>query len=888
MARIDEISKNFRSDIEEPRIYREWEEAGYFSPEPNPDREPFTIAMPPPNITGELHMGHALNLTMQDVLIRWKRMAGYETLWVPGTDHASIATEAKIVDAMRSEGLSKDDLGREGFMERAWEWREKYGRRINDQIRSLGCSCDWQRERFTMDEGLSAAVTEVFVRLYEEGLIYRGERMVHWCPHCYTSLSDAEVEYEERETSLWEIKYPLTGETDVFLTVATTRPETMLGDTALAVHPDDERYRDYIGRTVTLPLVGREIPIVADAMVEPGFGTGVVKITPAHDPADFDVALRHGLPLVEVINDHGMMSAAAGEKYAGMTADECRRAVVADLQELALIPSIKRYDHNVGTCYRCGTFIEPRVSLQWFVRMKEMAAPAIEAALNGDVKFFPERFTKVYINWLENIRDWCISRQLWWGHRIPAWYCSDCDGITVARETPARCSHCGGTNLRQDDDSLDTWFSSALWPFSILGWPEETADYKYFYPNSMLVTGYDIIFFWVARMIFSGIHQTGRVPFHTVFFNGIVRDDQGRKMSKSLGNGTEPMEEIATYGCDALRYSLIAGTAPGNDQRYLTYHVKAGAAFVNKIWNAYRFIMMNYPEDDSVPAFAELNPAELPETDRWILSKLQQTIAQVSADLEKLETGMAFGRVYSFIWDLFCDWYIEMAKPRLRSTTAGEREAVLSTLCHVLAEGLKLLHPFMPFITEAVYQGLPPTEGSIMVAAWPQYDPSLPDPELESDMEVILELVGAVRALRAEYKVPPSREIGLVLQADIAATAERVSRNLPVLTHLAAVTELGFIDAPEEAPSLSATVVFKGGTIYVPLADLVDLKQELERLSKEAEQHAAEIERLDRQLNNPQFVERAPAAVVEKQRERRAEVEKLLAGVQSRLEQLSE
>ncbi|NLZ70843.1 MAG: valine--tRNA ligase [Clostridiaceae bacterium] len=888
MARIDEISKNFQSDIEEPRIYREWEEAGYFHPEPNSDREPFTIAMPPPNITGELHMGHALNLTMQDVLIRWKRMAGYEALWVPGTDHASIATEAKIVDAMRHEGLSKEDLGREGFMERAWEWREKYGRRINDQIRSLGCSCDWQRERFTMDEGLSAAVTEVFVRLYEEGLIYRGERMVHWCPHCYTSLSDAEVEYEERETSLWEIKYPLAGETDVFLTVATTRPETMLGDTALAVHPDDERYRDYIGRTVTLPLVGREIPIIADAMVEPGFGTGVVKITPAHDPADFEVAQRHDLPLVEVIDAHGLMSAAAGEKYVGMTADECRRAVVADLQELGLIPKIERYNHNVGTCYRCGTFIEPRVSLQWFVRMKEMADPAIEAALNGDVKFFPERFTKVYINWLENIRDWCISRQLWWGHRIPAWYCGDCEEITVARETPSQCSHCGGTDLRQDDDSLDTWFSSALWPFSILGWPEETADYKYFYPNSMLVTGYDIIFFWVARMIFSGIHQTGQVPFHTVFFNGIVRDDQGRKMSKSLGNGTEPMEEIATYGCDALRYSLISGTAPGNDQRYLTYHVKAGSAFVNKIWNAYRFIMMNYPEDDSVPVFAELNPAELPETDRWILSKLQQTIAQVSGDLEKLETGMAFSRVYSFIWDLFCDWYIEMAKPRLRSTVAGEREAVLSTLCHVLAEGLKLLHPFMPFITEAVYQGLPPTKGSIMVAAWPQSDPSLLNPELESDMEVILELVGAVRALCAEYKVPPSREIGLVLQADAAATTERVSRNLPVLAHLAAVTELGFINTPEAAPSLSATVVFKGGTIYVPLADLVDLKQERERLSKEAEQHAAEIDRLDRQLNNPQFVERAPAAVVEKQRERRAEVEKLLAGVQSRLEQLVE
>ncbi|HEY5465985.1 MAG TPA: valine--tRNA ligase, partial [Clostridia bacterium] len=717
MARIDDIPKTFESKDTEQRIYARWLADGRFHADAHSDKPPYTIVIPPPNITGQLHMGHALDNTLQDILIRFKRMQGFEALWVPGTDHASIATEAKIVAAMAQEGLSKDDIGREGFLERAWLWREEYGSRIIEQLKRLGSSCDWERERFTMDEGLSAAVQEVFVRLYEKGLIYRGERIINWCPHCLTSISEAEVEYEEQDGHFWYIRYPLEDGSGS-VTVATTRPETMLGDTAVAVHPDDERYADMVGKVLVLPLVGRRIPVVADTYVDRAFGTGVVKITPAHDPNDYEVGLRHKLEIVDIMTDDAHISPRGGA-YAGMDRYDARKQVLEDLKREGFLVKTESHKHNVGTCYRCVTTVEPKVSLQWFVRMKPLAEPAIKAVRDGETQFVPERFDKIYFNWMENIRDWCISRQLWWGHRIPAYYCTACGETVVAREMPEHCPACGGS-LKQDEDTLDTWFSSALWPFSTLGWPEPTDDLAKFYPTSVLVTAYDIIFFWVARMIFSGIEHTGVTPFHTVFIHGLIRDPSGKKMSKSLGNGVDPLEIIDQYGADALRYALVNGSAPGNDQRFQLEKIEAGRNFANKIWNAYRFVLMNLDDDMQL---TDLDHAVLPDEDKWILSRLNAVSAEMTANLEKYELGIALGKIYGFVWEEFCDWYIEVAKPRLTDRDNPTRALTQTLLVTVLSTAMRLLHPFMPFLTEAVYTGLPGAGASVMIADWPTQTP---------------------------------------------------------------------------------------------------------------------------------------------------------------------
>ncbi len=857
-----ELAKTYEPQEVEERLYRFWEEGGYFHAVPNPDKKPYTIVMPPPNITGQLHMGHALDETLQDILIRWRRMQGYEALWVPGTDHASIATEAKIVEAMAKEGLTKEDLGREGFLERAWAWKETYAGRIEQQLKKLGSSCDWERERFTLDEGCSRAVREVFVRLYEKGLIYRGERIINWCPHCLTSISDAEVEFQETNAFFYHLRYPLEDGSG-FVELATTRPETLLGDTAVAVHPDDARYTAIVGKNVILPLVNKAIPVVADTYVEMDFGTGVVKITPAHDPNDFEVGLRHNLPVVTVTTEDGHMNALAG-KYEGMTLAECRKAIVKDLEEQGFLVKVEPLTHNVGTCYRCRTVIEPRVSKQWFVKMQPLAEPAIEAVRSGKTKFVPERFDKVYFNWMENIRDWCNSRQLWWGHRIPAWYCDDCGEIVVSREDPTVCPHCGGA-LRQDEDTLDTWFSSALWPFSTLGWPDKTPELSYFYPTNTLVTGYDIIFFWVARMIFSGVEHMGETPFDTVLIHGLIRDAQGRKMSKSLGNGVDPLEIIAQYGADALRFMLATGNSPGNDMRFTTEKVEASRNFANKLWNAARFILMNIGDAEVAPGL----PEELTLEDKWILSKFNTLTRAVTDNLEKFELGLAVQKLYDFIWDMFCDWYIELCKARLQGDGA---DAARRVLVWVMTGMLQLLHPFMPFITEEIWQSLPHEGETLMRTAWPTADAALEFPAEEKEMERIMEAIRAVRNRRSEMNVPPSRKAEVFVET---AFADTFRKGVPFIQRLAAASGVQ-VGEHFDVPG-AVSIVTADATIKIPMNELVDIAAERARLEKEAATVRGQLEGVRARLSNEAFVGKAPAQVVQTARDNAARLEEKLA-----------
>ena len=858
MAEKKALAKVYDPSEVEDRIYDFWLKGGWFHAEAHAkdengvEKKPYTVVMPPPNITGQLHMGHALDNTLQDILIRWRRMQGYEALWMPGTDHASIATEAKIVEAMKKEGITKEDIGRDAFLERAWKWKEVYGGRIVQQLHKIGSSCDWERERFTMDEGCSKAVREVFVKLYEQKLIYRGERIINWCPHCRTSISDAEVDFKETDGFFYHLRYPL-ADGSGYLQLATTRPETMLGDTAVAVHPDDERYRALVGKMLILPLVGKEIPIIADEYVEMDFGTGVVKITPAHDPNDFEVGLRHNLEVITVTTDDGHMNELAG-KYAGMTIEECRKAIVDDLKDAGVLVKVEPLKHNVGTCYRCHTVIEPRVSLQWFVKMKPLAEPAIKAVREGKTKFVPERFDKIYYNWMENIRDWCISRQLWWGHRIPAWYCADCGEVIVSRETPTVCPKCGKTHLTQDEDTLDTWFSSALWPFSTLGWPDKTPELSYFYPTDTLVTGYDIIFFWVARMMFSGLEHMGDVPFGTVFIHGLVRDAQGRKMSKSLGNGVDPLEVIKEFGADALRFTLATGNSPGNDMRYIREKVEASRNFANKLWNASRFILMNIGEDDV--------PLTLPETltleDRWILSKFNDLSAAVTENLEKFELGIAVQKLYDFIWDDFCDWYIELCKIRLQGD--GRMDA-LRVLVYTMTGMLKLLHPFMPFITEEIWQSLPHTGDALMCAKWPVYTEALHFPAEEQEMERIMTAIRAIRNRRAEMNVPPSRKAEVFIET---AFADTFKAGVPFITRLASASDVRIDKAFDVAGAVS--IVTADATVKIPMAELVDVAAEKARLQKEKENVQKQLDGILARLDNPAFTGKAPAAVVESTR----------------------
>ncbi|MBQ7302495.1 MAG: valine--tRNA ligase [Clostridia bacterium] len=856
-----ELAKQYEPREVEERIYAFWQDNGYFHAKVS-DKKPYTIVMPPPNITGQLHMGHALDNTLQDILIRWRRMQGYEALWLPGTDHASIATEAKVVEQIKKEGLSKESLGREAFLERVWQWKKTYGDRITTQLRKMGSSCDWERERFTMDEGCSNAVREVFVRLYEKGLIYRGERIINWCPHCLTSISDAEVEFEEKDGFFYHLRYPIVG-TDRYLELATTRPETMLGDTAVAVHPDDERYADLVGKKLMLPLVEREIPIVADTYVEMDFGTGVVKITPAHDPNDFEVGLRHDLPVLTVTTDDGHMNENAG-KYVGMTIAECRKAIVADLEEKGFLVKVEPLKHNVGTCYRCHTVIEPRVSLQWFVKMQPLATPAIDAVKTGETKFVPERFEKIYFHWLENIRDWCISRQLWWGHRIPAWYCPDCGELIVSREDPTACPKCGSTAIKQDEDTLDTWFSSALWPFSTLGWPEKTPELEKFYPTSTLVTGYDIIFFWVVRMMFSGVAHMGQVPFKNVFIHGIVRDSKGRKMSKSLGNGIDPLEIIDQYGADALRFMLATGNSPGNDMRFIEEKVESSRNFANKLWNAARFILMNLEGRDITPTL----PDSLTLEDKWIVSKCNTLVKEVTENLEKFELGIAVQKLYDFIWDNFCDWFIELCKTRLQSEQA---ENACRVLVVVMTDMLKLLHPFMPFVTEEIWQSLPHDGDTLMCAAWPQYDDALDFPNEEKEMERIMEVIRGIRNRRAEMNVPPSRKAEVFVETAFVDTFGKSEAFLQKLAFASAVQVGESFDIPG-----AVSIVTPDATVKIPLDELVDKAAEKARLEKEYATVQKQLDGTLARLNNKAFTDKAPEQVVATARENAARLQEKL------------
>lgn len=849
-----EMAKAYNPKEVEDKIYDFWQEGNYFHAEVDKDKKPYTIVMPPPNITGQLHMGHALDNTLQDILIRWRRMQGYSALWLPGTDHASIATEAKIVEAMRKEGITKEDLGREKFLERAWEWKKEYGGRIVSQLKKMGSSCDWERERFTMDEGCSKAVKEVFVRLYNKGLIYRGERIINWCPHCKTSISDAEVEFEEQAGHFWHLRYPLTDGSG-YLELATTRPETLLGDTAVAVNPSDERYKDLVGKTLTLPLVGREIPIVADDYVDVDFGTGVVKITPAHDPNDFQVGLRHNLPVINVMTDDAKIVDDYPE-YAGMDRYEARDAIVKDLDEGGFLVKVEKHDHNVGTCYRCHSTVEPRVSKQWFVKMDELAGPAIECVKSGKTKFVPERFNKIYYHWMENIRDWCISRQLWWGHRIPAYYCDECGEVTVAKEMPEKCPKCGCTHLHQDEDTLDTWFSSALWPFSTLGWPDKTPELDYYFPTNTLVTGYDIIFFWVARMIFSSVEQMDSQPFDTVFIHGIVRDENGVKMSKSLGNGIDPLLVIDQYGADALRMFLATGNSPGNDMRYSEKRVEACRNFANKLWNASRFVHMNI---DDYNVKNEL-PATLETEDKWILHTLNNVAKEVNENLEKFELGIALSKIYDFIWNSYCDWYIELCKARLQSEGETAQNA-RQVLIYVLDKILKLLHPFMPFITEEIWQTIPhDTEGkTVMLEKYPEYDPSLDFPSEAEEMMKVMEAITAIRTQRNEMNVPPSKKAKLFIAT---AIPETFSNGEQFFKKLASASEVEISDSFDIDGAV--TVVTSDAKIYIPMEELVDKEAELKRLNKELKQVEKMLAQDEGKLNNPGFMSKAPEKVIEK------------------------
>ncbi len=895
-----ELAKTYDPKSIEDRLYEKWMEKKYFHAEVDRTKKPFTIVIPPPNITGQLHMGHALDNTMQDILIRFKRMQGYNALWQPGTDHASIATEVKIIETLKEEGVSKEDLGREGFLKRAWEWKEEYGGRIIGQLKKLGSSCDWDRERFTMDEGCNKAVTEVFCKMHEKGWIYKGSRIINWCPVCNTSISDAEVEYEEQAGHFWHIKYPLVDENGQpskteFLEFATTRPETMLGDTAVAVNPKDERYAYLKGRMVWLPIVNKAIPVVEDEYVDMEFGTGVVKITPAHDPNDFEVGKRHNLPEVNIMNDDATINANGG-KYEGLDRYEARKQIVEELEKEGLLVKIEDYSHNVGTHDRCGTTIEPLIKKQWFVKMDELIKPAAEAVKNGDIKLIPERMDKIYFNWTDNIRDWCISRQLWWGHRIPAYYCDSCGEIVVDKKRPEVCPKCGGTHLTQDEDTLDTWFSSALWPFSTLGWPEKTEELDYFYPTDVLVTGYDIIFFWVIRMIFSGYEQMRERPFHTVLFHGLVRDSQGRKMSKSLGNGIDPLEIIEQYGADALRLTLITGNAPGNDMRFYNERVEASRNFANKVWNASRFIMMNMEQAEEKTGARdwEVSYNEVKESlepaDQWILSRLNTLVREVTDNMEQYELGIAVQKVYDFIWDEFCDWYIEMVKPRLYSSGAGEEEgkrAALWTLQNVLAAALKLLHPYMPFVTEEIFCTIQAEEESIMVSDWPVYREEWNFAKEESAIELMKEAVRGIRNVRTQMNVAPSRKAAVYVVSEKEEVRGVFAEGRLFFTSLAGASELTIQADRSGIADDAVSVVIPNATLYIPFAELVDIGQEIERLTKEKERLAGELARVNGMLGNERFLSKAPEAKIAEERAKLEKYEQMKEQVESRLAQLS-
>lgn len=870
------MNKTFTPQEFEGRIYENWCKKGYFTPKIDKSKPHFSIVIPPPNITGQLHMGHALNNTLQDIVVRYKRMDGYCTLWVPGTDHASIATELKIVEQIRAEGLSKEQVGREEFLVRAYKWKEKYGGRIVEQLKRLGSSCDWTREAFTMDEKCSKAVREVFVNLYEKGLIYRGNRMTSWCPGCGTALSDAEIEYEEQASHLWHLRYPYTDGSG-YMIVATTRPETMLGDTAVAVNPDDEQYKAVVGKTMTLPLVGREIPVIADDYVEVGFGTGAVKITPAHDPNDFEVGKRHNLEVISVIDDKGFMNENAG-KYKGMTREQARKAIVADLDALGLIEKIEPYTHNVGVCYRCHTVVEPKVSEQWYLKMDELAKPAIEVVKDGETKFIPQRFEKIYFNWMENIKDWCISRQLWWGHRIPCWYCDDCGEMIVSKTDPDECPKCGSKRLRQEEDVLDTWFSSALWPFSTLGYPDKTEDLEYFYPTSLLVTAYDIIFFWVARMIFSGIEHMGKTPFPEVLIHGIVRDAQGRKMSKSLGNGIDPLLLIDKYGADSLRYSLCTGVAPGGDIRFSDDRMESSRNFMNKLWNASRYVVMNLENVKT----KNVDEVTLTGADKWILTKLQNVIVDVRKNLDKYEIGLALSKLYDFVWSDYCDWYIELTKPMLYSMDEDKKTGALSVLKYVLTEILKLMHPFTPFITEEIWTYLNVSE-TIMLESYPVYNEKYDFVKEYENFEKVKDVIGKIRNIRAEMNVPVSKKVHLYVLTREQETFEKAS---VYIEKLAGISGIEFIEKKEEAGDKVCGAATLGAELFIPLGELVDAEKETARLTKEKEKVLAEIKRSEGMLNNPGFVSKAPARLIDAEKQKLEQNRALLAKIEKQISDL--
>ena len=867
MAR--ELPKVYEPQQVENRIYKMWEEKGYFRPKENHDAKPFTIVMPPPNVTGQLHMGHAMDATLQDTLIRFKRMQGYNALWIPGVDHAGIATQIKVEEELRKEGLTRYDLGREKFLERVWDWKHKFGNRIVEQQKKLGASCDWERARFTMDEGCSKAVREVFVSLYEKGLIYKGSRIINWCPHCVTALSDAEVEYVDKPGHLWHIRYPLadgTGE----VVVATTRPETNNPDTGVCVNPNDDRYKDIVGKMVILPLLNKEIPVVADDYAEMEFGTGCVKMTPAHDPNDFEVGLRHNLEVIRVLDDNGVMNENGG-KYEGMDRYDARKAIVEDLDQQGYLVKVEDYSHNVGTCYRCHNDVEPIISAQWFVKMKPLAEEAIRVVKEKETQFVPERFTKTYLNWMENVRDWCISRQLWWGHQIPAWTCADCGHITVSRQDACKCEKCGSTRIERDPDVLDTWFSSALWPFETLGWPDKNEDLDYFYPTDVLVTGYDIIFFWVARMIFSGCEHTGKTPFHTVLIHGLVRDDKGRKMSKSLGNGIDPLEMIDQYGCDALRMNMVTGNAPGNDMRFYVERCEAMRNFANKLWNASRYVLMNLGEDaeNTLPDAAQLTIA-----DKWVLSKLNTLIAEVTENLEKYELGVAVQKVYDFMWDTYCDWYIELTKSRLYSDDSDQKNTAMQVLVYVLDQTLRLLHPFMPFITEEIWQSLPHEGDALIVAKWPEFSPAMEFKAEESQMESVMNAIRAIRNRRAEMNVPPSKKAALFI---LTSKPQVFTEGQGFMQRLAYADEITMLDREPDNIDGMVCCTTADAKLYIPMGQLVDVQKELERVAKELEKARKNLAQLEGKLSNEKFTSRAPENVVNAEREKAEKARALIA-----------
>ena len=871
-----ELNKVYEPQAVEAEIYKMWQEGGYFHAERDENKKPFTIVMPPPNVTGQLHMGHAMDATLQDSIIRFKRMQGYNALWIPGVDHAGIATQIKVEEELRKEGLTRYDLGREKFLERVWDWKNRFGNRIVEQQKKLGSSCDWDRARFTMDEGCSKAVREVFVSLYEKGLIYKGSRIVNWCPRCVTALSDAEVEYVDKPGHLWHIRYPLEdGSGEVI--VATTRPETMLGDSGVCVNPNDERYKSIVGKNVILPLLNKPIPVVADDYAEMEFGTGCVKMTPAHDPNDFEVGLRHNLEVIRVLDDEGKVNSLGG-KYEGMDRYEARKAIVADLEEQGYLVKVEDYAHNVGTCSRCHNDVEPIISAQWFVKMKPLAEKAIEVVKEGETKFVPDRFTKTYLNWMENVRDWCISRQLWWGHQIPAWTCADCGHITVSREDACKCEKCGSTRIERDPDVLDTWFSSALWPFETLGWPEKTPDLDYFYPTDVLVTGYDIIFFWVARMIFSGCEHTGKAPFHTVLIHGLVRDDKGRKMSKSLGNGIDPLEMIDKYGCDALRMNMVTGNSPGNDTRFYVERCEAMRNFANKLWNASRYVLMNLGED-----FVPQLPTELEIADKWVLSKLNTLISEVTDNMERYELGIAVQKIYDFIWDTYCDWYIELTKARLYSEDAQRKDTALQVLVYVLDQTLRLLHPFMPFITEEIWQSLPMRESALIVAKWPEASEKLSFKTEEAHMESVMNAIRAIRNRRAEMNVPPSKKATLYV---LTAAPQVFTEGEGFIQRLAYADKVELLDKEPENLNGLVTCATADAKLYIPMGQLVDIAKEQERISKELDKARKNLASLNGKLSNENFVSRAPEAVVNAEREKAKKAADLIAALEESLEAL--